>query len=197
MSRTLRFVLPFLIVAVSVAAAYGLYASRPKAEPRTPDPVLPVVRIHSVQLKSVQLTVRSQGTVVPRTESALVSEVAGRVVEVAPSFAPGGFFEAGDWLIRIDTHDYRQQLVQAQASESQARLRLARIEAEAALAKREWEALGEGKPTALTLFEPQLAEAQASLEAALAFVAQAQRNLDRTTIRAPYAGRVRTSPLLM
>jgi len=59
------------------------------------------------------------------------------------------------------------------------------------LARREWDEIGEGEPTPLTLHEPQIADAQASVEAAKAGIARAERDLDRTSVRAPYAGRVR------
>ncbi len=42
------------------------------------------------------------------------------------------------------------------------------------------------------MFEPQLAEARAALAAASAGVEQAQTNIGRTELRAPYAGRVQT-----
>ena len=117
--------------------------------------------------------------------------VAGRVIEVSPSFVPGGFFEKGELLLRIDPFDYRQASVQATGAVAQADLRLATELAEADVARKEWEELGEGKPTPLTLREPQVAEAQAALASARAALENAERNLERTAIAAPYAGRVR------
>ncbi len=185
-------ILPFLILVVAGAGAVGLVMTRQKPETREPEPVVPVVRVHTVTLEDIELTVTSQGTVSPRTQSVLVPEVAGRVIRVATAFVPGSFFEHGDLLLSIDPHDYRQALVAARALEAQARLRVALAEAEAKLAREEWETLGEGEADALTLFEPQLAEANASLDAALAGVQQAETNLARTEVRAPYAGRVQT-----
>lgn len=184
--------LPFLILIVAAAGAAALVLSRPDPTTRQPEAVLPVVRVHTVEIMDIALTVRSQGTVSPRTQSVLVPQVTGRVIEVAGSFAAGGFFEEGDWLVRIDPHDYRQALIGARAQEAQARLRLAGVRAEAELARKEWAELGDGEAGPLTLFEPQVAEAEAALAAALAGVDQAQTNLARTEVLAPYAGRVRT-----
>jgi RND family efflux transporter MFP subunit len=151
-----------------------------------------VVQVVDVQLQDLTLTVKSQGTVSPRTESVLLPEVTGRIIEVSPSFVPGGFFEAGEILLRIDPHDYRQALVQARSAVAQAELRLATEQAEADVARQEWEELGQGgEPPPLTVREPQLAEAQATLAAARAAVVFAERNLERTEIVAPFAGRVR------
>jgi len=185
-------ILPILIVLIAAAGATALVLSKPKPEKRQASVVAPMVGVHTVELTDRQLTVISQGTVSPRTQSVLVPEVAGRVIEVSAAFAPGGFFEAGEVLLRIDPHDYRQALIGAQSREAQARLRLARVEAEATLAREEWNELGSGDPGPLTLFEPQLNEAEAALAAALAGVEQAQTNVGRTEIRAPYAGRVQT-----
>ena len=55
----------------------------------------------------------------------------------------------------------------------------------------EWRRLGSGAPMPLVLREPQLAQARANLEASVAALQQAKLNLERTEIRAPYAGRVR------
>jgi len=188
--KRLLTLLPVLILAAAALGTVAIVKSRPKPATREPEKVLPVVRVHDVELSDIRLTVESQGTVGPRTRSVLVPEVAGRVIEVAPSFVPGGFFEEGDLLLRIDPHDYRQALITAKSREAQARLRLATARAEAKLAREEWDELGDGEADPLTLFEPQLAEAQAALDAALAGVQQAETNLGRTEVRAPYAGRV-------
>jgi RND family efflux transporter MFP subunit len=59
------------------------------------------------------------------------------------------------------------------------------------VANREWERIGKGEPTSLTLREPQLAEARAQIASAQKALEQAERDLERTRIRAPYAGRIR------
>jgi RND family efflux transporter MFP subunit len=121
-----------------------------------------------------------------------VPEVSGRVIWVSPSFAEGEFFEKGQVLLRVDPHDYRQAVVRTRAEVARTKLQLAREEAEAEVARSEWEDLGAGEAaTALTLREPQLEDARASVASAEANLVTAERNLERTQIRAPYAGRVR------
>ena len=190
--RTLKLVLPLVVVAGAALGAWAMYLAREQPQIRAPEATIPLVRVQTVELRDVRLTVRSQGTVSPRTESTLLPEVSGQVIEVSSSFAPGGFFETGNMLLRLDPHDYGQTVIQAEATVAQAELRLAREEAESEIARREWSELGEGTASPLTLREPQLAEARASLAAARAALEQARRNLERTTIRAPYAGRVRS-----
>ena len=190
--RILRALLPLIIVAAAAFAAVTMILNRPPIETLTPVIEPPGVRVHEVSLQDASLSVTSQGTVQPRTESQLVPEIAGRVTWVAPSFAEGGFFEAGDVLVEIDPFDYEQALVSARSQLAQARLRLAQEEAEAEVAQREWDTLGRGDPRELALRKPQLEDARASVAAAEAGVERATRDLQRAEIVAPYAGRVRT-----
>jgi len=94
-------------------------------------------------------------------------------------------------LVRIDPRDYELAVAQAEAQVAQAQVRVDVEEAEAAVAKEEWQSLGSGEPTALTLREPQMAEARASLQASEARLEQAQLALERTVIKAPFDGRIR------
>ena len=188
----LKALLPVIIIVVAGLGAIRMIMNRPPVETLTPVIEPPGVRVYEVTLRDVPLAVASQGTVQPRTESQLVPEIAGRVTWVAPSFAEGGFFEAGDVLVEIDPFDYEQALVSARSQLAQARLRLAEEEAEAEVAQREWETLGRGDPRELALRKPQLEDARASVAAAEAGVERATRDLQRAEIVAPYAGRVRT-----
>jgi RND family efflux transporter MFP subunit len=189
--RLLRLVIPLAILAFAVVAAVAMVKLKPEVPTRQPEVKPPLVRVVDVRMQGRQLTVKSQGTVSPRTESALVPEVSGRVLWVSPDFVSGGFFESGEVLLKIDSHDYEQALVRTRAEVANTKLRLAQEEAEFKVAQSEWEDLGKGEATALTLREPQLENAKAALAAAEANIVTAQRNLDRTQIRAPYAGRVR------
>ena len=190
-TRLLQVVLPVVVLAAAGLGAYTLIQNRPQVLVQVPVFEPPGVRVQRVVFQDVKLTVKSQGTVGPRTESQLAPEISGRVIRVAPSFASGGFFEAGDVLLEIDPYDYQQAVIGARGQLAQARLRLAQEEAEADVARHEWAALGRGDPRALTLREPQLEDARAALAAAEASFDRATRDLDRAEVRAPYAGRVR------
>ena len=189
--RLLRIALPPAVIGVAVLVAYTWYSNRAPAPFQPPVFTPPGVRVTEIALRDVPLSVTSQGTVRPRTESQLVSEIAGRVTGVAPSFAEGGFFEMGDVLVTIDPFDYQQAVVSARSQLAQARLRLAQEEAEADVAVREWDALGRGDPRALTLRKPQLEDARSAVAGAEAGLERAQRDLERAEIVAPYPGRVR------
>jgi RND family efflux transporter MFP subunit len=188
---SLRAVLPLALLVAAGLGAYAIFQARPDLviAPRVVE--LPGVRVHEVALRDVALSVTSQGTIGPRTESQLVPEIAGQVLWVSPSFASGGFFEQGETLLRIDQYDYAQMLITAQSQLTQATLRLTQEEAEGVVARREWQELGRGDATPLTLREPQMADARAAVAAAEANMDRARRDLERADIKAPYAGRVR------
>ena len=189
--KWLKFILPVLVLVLGVAGAWKMIDLRPVVETQPPEILVPLVRVLRIQSQNLQFKVQAQGTVVPRTEIALVPEVSGKVVYVSPSLAAGGFFEEDSVLLRIDPGDYETAVVQAKSQVAQGELLLERERAEAAAALKEWEGLGDGEAPSLLRREPQLAEARAALAAAQAALQQAQRDLEKAQIRAPFAGRVR------
>ncbi|MDR4515777.1 efflux RND transporter periplasmic adaptor subunit [Nitrosomonas sp.] len=152
----------------------------------------PVVQVVQIGMQSKRLHVRSQGRVTAHTEIDLVTEVAGRIIDLSPTFVSGGFFRQGDVLATIDPADYDLQIAQAQAQVKEAHHLLTREEAEAIQARDEWEHLGQGDPSPLNLRMPQLAEMRAKLAAAKKALEYAKQLRLRTQIRAPFDGRVRS-----
>jgi RND family efflux transporter MFP subunit len=184
--------IPILIVAGFVIATIAIVSLNEKPEEkRKPFTPLAVLATLAVQ-DDVQLVVKTQGEARPRTEIDLVPEVGGRIVSVSPKFIDGGIFNKGDILYQIDKSDYDVSVVRAEASVARAQQVLVRERAEAEIAKRDWADLGTGAPSDLTLRKPQLAEAQAGLQSAEADLQNAKIQLSRTSVRAPFNGRVRT-----
>ena len=191
MNKWVKVFLPFAIVLGSVLIMVFLVRSRPVVESKPPVVPPPLVRVTTATLDTVQLSVRSQGAVMPRTESVLSAETDGQIVYVSPSFVPGGFFEKDALLVRLDPRDAELAVTRAAADTARFATALQIEQEEARLAQDEWRRLGSGAPMPLVLREPQLAQARANLEASVAALQQAALNLERTEIRAPYAGRVR------
>lgn len=182
--------LPLLVLAGCVAVGAILIKTAPKAERRPSAPSLPVVEIIRVEPQAYAVTLESQGTVSPRTQSSLVAEVAGRVVSVADELRHGGFFEPGQLLLQIDPRDYDNAVTIARSELAQSRLALQEEIARGEQAGEDWERLGlEGDPDQLALRRPQLESARAAVAAAEARLEQAEIDLQRTRIEAPYAGR--------
>ncbi len=188
----LKILLPIIVLIIGVLGAYALVKNREVIQPKPTEVPPPLVRVQSVYPTDFQLVIPAQGTVAPRTQTTLISQVAGQITDVSPAFANGGFFEKDNVLLIIDPRDYEAAVAQAQVQVAQAKLRLAREEEESAIARDEWKRLGSGEPTDLVLRKPQIDEARATIAAAEGALMRANLNLERTQIRAPYPGRVRT-----
>ena len=97
---------PIVIAALTALSVLIMIATEPEIEFVELERVIPTVRVIDATPQTLRYTVHSQGTVAPRTEAKLVAEVGGRVVWIAPTFAPGGFFVTGDLLVRLEKRDY-------------------------------------------------------------------------------------------
>ena len=193
MKRFLKVLIPVLIVAVAIGVTVILVGSRPPPAQVVPQTAATVVEVVTAEPQDLRYRVRSQGVLRPAVSSSLVAEVAGKVEWVSDSFVAGGYFAAGEALLRIDPSDYRAQVKQAEAALAGREAQLAQEEARAAQARKDWNQLDSRRgeePPALVLRVPQLAEAKANVQAAEADLDRARRNLQRTEIRMPYAGLV-------
>ena len=184
--------LPLIVIVVAFLIAFIMSAFKPNSlELESPDREV-AVTTELINSSKVELQAVSQGTVEPRTSTILVSEVAGAVLEVASQFEVGGTFDKGDVLIRLDAADYKVAKQRAEAQLKSAKAKLLTEQAKSVQAKKEWQMTGRPLEDApiLALRTPFLAEAEARLIQAQAEVAQAELKIQRTIIRAPYAGMV-------
>jgi RND family efflux transporter MFP subunit len=185
------FAAPLLVLAVGIGLFVLMLATGPKPEEKNGGAHPPAVQFAVAHARPTTIAINVQGEVRPRVEASLASQVAGRLVWASPKFAEGGAFAEGETLARIEDADYRLAVVRARSQVAQTEEALAREEAEAELARQDWEALGRGDPPPLAVREPQLAQARAALAAAQAALRSAELDLSRTNIRAPFTGRVR------
>lgn len=191
MKLLFRILAPLLIVGAAVLIARHLIASKP--EPRTFDMPPQITKVEATRLKpeNYQVYLDTQGTIRPRTTTTLIPEVSGRIVEVSPNFRDGGFFEKEEVLLRLEKVDYETALVVAETGVAEAERTLQEEKIKSDQALENWRRLGKGNtPSDLVLRKPQLAEAEARLRAAKAQVKKAERDLDRTDVKAPFAGRI-------
>ena len=187
----IRRLLPIIVLVGAVGGVMAMGALKPQPEEKAAVVKAAPVLVASPVKQDVRLSVRTQGEVTPRTVISLVPQISGKITSVARSFLEGGAFQKGDVLIQIEQREYALRVTQARATVAQMRTRLVSEQAEAEVAKRESGALGIGADSALALREPQLAEAQAMLASAEAALEEAKLQLERTSIRAPFDGRVR------
>ena len=173
------------VLLAAVAAAAGIIMSRPNPEQLTVSESSSAIRAMTVVKESIRLRIRSEGTVTPKTQTDLIPEIKGRVIWISPNLVVGGYFQKGDLLVSIDPADY-----QARSGLAQAQL----LRAEAELEHKSFE-----HKRLQTLIQDNLVS-QSNLEnAARAHkiakanvleskinLAQAERDLNRTKIAAPF-----------
>ena len=191
LQNIVRLLIPIAILGACVYAAWWLISNPPVQETMEVPPTLVRVEGTALHSQTYDLKVKSQGTVQPRTRSTLLPEVSGKIIEMSPSFRPGGFFAKDEVLMKLDTIDYETAIIVAKADEAQAQVMLAEEKARAEQANENWKTMGRsGAASAFVLRIPQLAKAEADVASAKARVTKAERDLERTVIRAPYAGQV-------
>ncbi len=174
-----------------LALCFLVLVGKPATQPtQLPEPRRPLVDIIVAEPSEHSIAVRTQGTVEPVRRVVLVAQVSGKVETVNDRFLDGRFFKEGDILLELEKADYQFAIARAEAQEAAAAQRLAEERGRNLQAQREWRDLGTSEANDLFLRKPQLRAAEASLLAAKADVAAAKLALDRTTVRAPFDGRL-------
>ncbi len=192
MAQLLRFILPLIVLTGGYLGYKKLSQEEAKERPKRPESPLIEAQVSTLERRDYQVTLESQGIVQPHNETSLTPQVSGRVIHISPKFESGSFFEENDILIEIDPADFRAAKISAEALLARSEAALAQEEARAEQALLDWNDLGyTTPPTDLVLRKPQLKEAKANVKAAQAELAEASRDLERTKILAPYAGRVK------
>ena len=183
------------IILAGVGIKTALKASRKPPRKKARQAVGLLVQVVPAVVGTHQVRLTGHGQAQARREVSIVPQVSGKVMAVHPQLVAGGVIRAGEILLRIDPADYRLNVEQARATVATAQQKLAVEESSGKVARQEWKLLGsqvsKGEPSPLTMREPQLKAARASLDSAMAMLKVAQLNLSRTTLRAPFNMRVR------
>ena len=183
-----RQLLPAGIFVGGLLGAGLLIASGGSAQKTAPALKPLLVQTLESRLQDLPIPVRGTGVVIPSKQVALVPQVAGKIVETSDSLMPGGRFTAGELIARVDPRDYvvARDAAKSQAQRAELELELERGRGE--VAEREWALVGDDDtaPTDLALRKPQYALAEQNLLAARGALTQAELNVSRTRLTAPF-----------
>ncbi|MEG3620277.1 efflux RND transporter periplasmic adaptor subunit [Magnetovibrio sp. PR-2] len=149
--------------------------AQPQIETETPTPR---VRVTTIVGEEHVRTIAVLGRTEAKNAVSVRAETIGRVVEIVAE--KGAMVEAGEVLVKLDPENLPAKLAEAKARLSQRKIA---YESARKLSKGGYSS------------QLNLAEAKANLEAARAEVKGMQRDLDNTTIMAPFAGVVDELPL--
>ncbi len=186
MARKKQIIIPIAILAIGIGAFIGFSSMKKPPEEKAEVDNRPIVAVENITVMPMTLEVSSYGVVKPKYETTIVAQVSGEVVELSDKFVRGGLVKKGQLLARIDPNDYHAALIDAQANMASARAALETEVAQGKVAEQEWQQITDTSPTELSLRKPQLAQELANVKSAQAAILRAERNLQRTEVRAPY-----------
>ena len=186
MARKKQIIIPIAILTIGVVALVGFSSLKKPPEEKADVDNTPIVAVENIIVMPMTLEVSSYGVVKPKYETTIVAQVNGEIVELNDTFVRGGLVKKGQLLARIDPNDYQAALIEAQADMASAQAALEKEVAQGKVAESEWKQITDSSPTELSLRKPQLAQELARVKSAQASILRAERNLQRTEIKAPY-----------
>ena len=187
----LRWTAPLAVVAGGALVARQLILQREAPPKETPPPRVLPVDVVTVERRAHAASLQVFGTVRPLRTLVLRPTVGGPILSIHPELIEGGLIGAGEPLLQVDPRDYTLAVEVAEAGLVAAQAELDIELGNAAVAEREWKLLeGSIEVTEagrrLALREPYLARRRSEVQSARTRLAQAQLDLERTEIRAPF-----------
>ena len=180
------------VVVVGLAIAMGLYFTQSEAERTEAITGAELVTVIHAERRLASPRIEAQGTVVPARKVTVRPEVSGRVARRHPGLVAGGVVQQGETVLEIDPRDYEIAVREAETQVELARADLEMEKGRQVVAQQEWERFGtEGEePPPLALRAPQQKQAELEIDRAEHRLAQAQHDLQRTRVRAPFTALV-------
>ena len=180
--------IPLSIIAFTFTCMMLLSVIKPQSQINPEINRFPSVRYMDVVFDDAVIPIFSRGIVAAKTQISLNSEVTARVKSIANNFTAGGYFNAGDVLLSMDDEAYQLEVIKKQQAVDGALLHLAEAKAKAHVARRGVSS----KATRFARHVPQINDAKSRVKAAEADLRLANIKLERTVIKAPFSGRVKT-----
>lgn len=190
-----RIVLPLIALVAGGAITLHLMETGPRATPLPKKKNATLVQTIPARLSRYPTTISAMGVVKAAQATELKPQINGEIVSISANLLPGGRFVKGDIMLLLDPRDYQLIARQQASAVTQAKNNLELENGNQLVARRELDLLGEKVTEAeksLMLRQPQLKNLQTSLEIAEAQLEQAQLNLSRTSVEAPFNGVVQS-----
>lgn len=186
----------FSTTAVLVVSGFGIAAriSANVAAPGEGDAKLPTAQRGfevTVAVQRRQLfdqVVAAHAQILPHQTSLLNPIITGMVVDIKEEFEAGYRVGKGQVLAELDKTDFRYNLAKARQTLAGAQLKLLEQQALSERAIADWKSQRDSSPSGLAARAPQVAAAQAEVDAAVSLVEQAARDLASTSVVAPFDG---------
>jgi len=187
----LQILLSVALLGCGVALAAYYLKTGPEAKPKKRQSSPTLVEIMPIKYGTHQLTVNGMGTVFSAKEINLTPGVGGEIIAISDNLVPGGFFVKDETLVTIDPIDYKLAILRLQSEVAKAENDLQLEMGNQRIARKEYEILGQEVSAIekqLMLRNPQLGITKATLQGVKATLAQAELDLKRTQVHAPFNG---------
>ncbi len=186
----LRAALPIAVLAAG-AVAYSLLSVEIEKEKAPPEEEQAIrTRVTELRIQDYPVFIKTNGVVQAYNEITLNVEVSGQIMNISPAFDVGSYFSKGDVLVELDARDYKNALAVAEArflsAWSALELATVRLERSRTLFRMDY-----ASKAAVQQATAAHEQASAQLDITVAQVERAKRDLERSTVRAPFDGRVR------
>jgi RND family efflux transporter MFP subunit len=186
-----KIILPVFLIFLGVAGYSYFMKQKPKMKRKPPEKQVTLVETISIKPGNYQSSISAMGTVIPDNKIILKSRVAGEVTAISQKFVQGGIIQKGELLLELDDADYKIDVQKAQSELDKAMSALAMEKGSQLIAKEELKLInGASKEeiisTDLALRKPQLIQAQAAVNTAMASLEKAQLNMKRTKVIVPF-----------
>ena len=151
--RTLKILLPILVLIGALAVAGYLQATKPELEPEAPAERNWLISASPAVIADRQPDLLAYGEIVAQRDVEMRTLVAGQITAVGENFVDGGVVRAGDLLVQTDSFEFDAAVTERTAQVKEAEARLAEIAAQIAaeisnltfdreqleIAEREWQ----------------------------------------------------------
>ncbi len=191
--RKIVLTLSAVLVILAGGGAFGLILvlTGPETIPQEKQESATIVHTIPLSPQDKKVWVTAYGEVIPARKVEMQPQVSGQVIWQNAAVIPGGRLRENEELIRIDPKDYELDLSLVKAEFEQARFEREVESGRQVIARREWNELQQDLDAAevnesLVLREPHFRRAEALMEEARNDIEQAELQLSRTTIRAPF-----------
>jgi len=186
-----RIIFCTIIISIGLLAAWYLIQTKPKISKRPVEKLPPLVSVVPLVSQSQTIRIMAMGSVIPSREIVLKTPVAGEIVAISDNFTAGGLLTENTTILQIDPRDYELAMEQKKRAVSDAEYAYKLEQGRQDVARQEWELLygnmkNDGVESALALRKPHLEKVQADIKAARAELEQAEIDLARTTVTAPF-----------
>lgn len=183
-----------LILLVAVVVTVLIFRTEPTAKRTTATKeTAMLVEVESVERGDYRPYIVATGTVQAAEDILLSPLVSGQIISRSPDFVPGGFVRKGQTLFQIDPADFQNELLLRKSELDQTMADLQLEKGRQDVARKDLQLMNErlrAEDSSLVLRKPQLKSIQARINAAQASVEQAELNLERSSVKAPFNAQI-------